>query len=218
MNDAGSPGSPQDASDSADIESRLAEQDSSIEDVPGAPTWPIQEAESDATSEAPPVGLNWAAVSAHLGVDQRVLAHDGMIVVAGEYFPEKGFFIDPASMEALHVHQGDMAMSHGYFLGEVTLNQFGVSLPVEARPADSRLVVVPHETGPVIGLFADRSDADRARNKIMRTSLGTDLGIEDGPLGSQLRVGNPQLPGRVATVMTSFGGAIVSIAGKPTTG
>lgn len=218
MNDAASPGSPQDAGDSAHVESRLAEQDSSIEDVPGAPTWPIQEAETDSVREAPPVGLNWAVVSEHLGVDQRVLAHDGMIVVAGEYFPEKGYFIDPASMQALHVHQGDMAMVHGYFLGEVTMNQFGVQLPVRARPADSGRMVVPHETGPVIGLFTDRSDAERARNKIMRTSLGTDLAIDDGPLGSQLRVGNPQLPGRVATVMTSFGGAIVSIAGKPTTG
>lgn len=204
------------AGDSFEVESDTAERDSGIEDVPGAPTWPIASGEAEPETAAPPVGLNWGAVSERLGVDRRVLIHDGIIVVGGEYYPENGFFIDPRTMQARHVHAGDMALKSGYFLGEVTASEFGVTFPVEGRSTPSGRVVPPHDTGPIIGLFADRINAERARSKIMRNSLGADVGLEDGPLGSQLRVGNPLLPGRVATVIAGYEGAVLSIGGKST--
>jgi hypothetical protein len=74
--------------------------------------------------------------------------------------------------------------------------------------------VIRTESGPIIGILADAIEAERARQKIVRGSLGTGVSVEQGPLGVELRVDRPELPGRVATVIASRGGAVVSVGGR----
>ncbi len=196
------------------VEGAFEAHDSRIEDTPGAPSWPMPSTGIAEKTPIPPVGLNWGSVAAHIDADLRVLEHDGQIVLAGEYFPEAGFFIDPETFDARHVDVGDMALRSGYFLGDLSVSEFHLQVPVgPAFSISGKRVVVPQD-GPVIALFATQSEADRARRKIVQGSLGSGISVDSGPLGVELRVARPELAGRVATVIASQGGAVLSVAGR----
>src|SRR4051794_35197513 len=107
-------------------EGQSADEQTRVGDSPGSPTWPIP-AERE-PSLPPPVGLNWRSVAQHFGVDLQMLGHEGLIVLAGQYFPEAGFFIDPESFNAQHVDVGDIALRHGYFIGNLTAREFSQRL------------------------------------------------------------------------------------------
>lgn len=189
--------------------------DSSIEDTPGAPSWPMPSTGVAEEAPTPPVGLNWAAVASQLGIDHRVLEHDGQIILTGEYFPEAGFFIDPQTFDARAVDVGEIALRSGYFLGDLSVSEFHIQMPVRRevpRPA-GKPVIVP-QAGSVIGLFTTQIEAERAKRKIMQSSLGSGIAVEHGPLGVELRVAHPEISGRVATIIASQGGAVVSVAGR----
>jgi hypothetical protein len=164
---------------------------------------------------APPVGLNWATVAAALGVDERVLRHDGQIILPGEYFPEEGFFIDTGSFRARHVDVGDIALKPGYFLSDLSMSEFGIRVPIEAEVALRGHPIVPRPSGSVIGLFADERAARRVKDRIVRGSMGAGVSIETGPLGIELRVEKPELLGRVATIIAAHGGAVTAYGGSP---
>lgn len=189
-------------------------QDSRVEDTPGAPSWPMPSTGVAEDAPIPPVGLNWGVVAAQLGADHRVLEHDGQIILAGEYFPEAGFFIDPQTFDARHVDVGDIALRSGYFLGDLSISEFHVQVPISAGSASRGKPVIVPQTGPVIGLFSTEIEADRARRKIIQGSLGSGISTQQGPLGIELRVARPELAGRVASVIASQGGAVVSVAGR----
>lgn len=196
-------------------DSQAASIESSIEDVPGAPTWPI-EAPGSGQPAPPPVGLSWATVAQALRIDLEVLQHEGIIVLAGEYFPESGYFFDPDTIEAQHVDVGDFALRHGYFLGSMTARDFAEWYPM--APQGTRAAGVPvvrQSRGAIIGLFTDRRAANRARSAVMQGALGAGVRLEDGPLGCELRVDRPEQPGAVATAIASHGGAVISVAGRP---
>ena len=71
------------------------------------------------------------------------------------------------------------------------------------------------EAGPIIGLFPSVQQAARARRAILQGAVGAGLRSEEGPLGVELRVERPELPGMVATLIASNGGAVISIANRP---
>jgi hypothetical protein len=193
---------------------RLEARDSAIEDVAGAPTWP-EPPTGPMPPAPPPVGLNWQSLANAFGWNREVLVHEGVIVAAGEYFPEEGYFVDPADMQAHHVDIGDMALRSGYFLGKTTVAQFGVLIyPVEEEPSIG-VPVPPSPAGPVAALFASEGDMERARRKLVRNALASGIRSERGPLGWELRAERPEPAGRVATVMAHYGGAVVTIAGRP---
>lgn len=195
-------------------DSASASRESSVGDVPGAPTWPIEAPGSG--QPAPPVGLNWTAVSQALGIDVELLQHEGVIVVAGDYFPESGYFFDPETMAAQHVDVGDFALRHGYFLGSMTARDFAQRYPLAPKSPPARGAPVVRQTrGAVIGLFADRRGAARAKAAVMQGALGAGIRLEDGPLGSELRVDRPEQTGAVATIIAAHGGAVISIGGEP---
>jgi hypothetical protein len=189
--------------------------ESSRSDVPGAPTLPIPAAGASPAPTALPVGLNWRTVADRLGIDPPLLQRAGIIVVAGEYYPEGGYALDPATLRAHFVDIGDMAFRHCYFLGDVAIRDYRLDLEIETVELPSGARVIPVTRGSLIGLFGNRLGAERAKSRILRGSLASGLTIEDGPLGPELHVRRPELPGRVATAMASEGGAIISIAGKP---
>lgn len=195
-------------------DSDFERKESAIEDVGGAPTWPILSTAALAQPDPPPVGLNWGTVAQHLGIDLSVLLHDGAIVLTGEYFPEGGYAIDPVSLIARPVDVGDMALQPCYFLGDLTLAEFRLRVPTPSQAVTAGHPVVRSARGPIIGLFPDRSLAERARMNIMRGSLAAGLTLEDGPLGVELRVERPELPGRVATIITRQRGAVISLGGQ----
>src|SRR4051812_34536884 len=97
---------------------RLQEYESGRGNVPGSPTWPVPRAGSPMP---PPVGMNWGTVAERLGADLGVLAHDGAIVLAGDYVPERGWLLEPSTLLARSVEIGDRAMHHGYFLGALSV-------------------------------------------------------------------------------------------------
>jgi hypothetical protein len=197
------------------MEGLMEQGDSSVGDRPGAPTWPIPTPTSADEPAPPPVGLNWQVLAERLAVDRRVLEHDGVIVLAGEYFPEEGFFFDPSTLTAQPADVGDIALQHGYFLGDLAIRDFRVRIPL-GRP--TRLhghPIIRHEAGTIIGLFPSEIETRRARQQILQGSLGSGLSQEAGPLGVELRVEHPELPGRVATVIAANGGAVISVSGKP---
>lgn len=196
-------------------DSEAASLESGIEDVPGTPTWPIQ-APGSGQPAPPPVGLNWATVARGLGIAREVLEHEGIIVLAGEYFPESGFFFDPDTLQAQHVDVGDVALRHGYFLGNITARDFGEWYPLTSTSTPASGVSVIHrERGAIIGLFSNQRAAQRAKSAVMQGALGAGVRVEDGPLGSELTVERPELPGAVATAIASHGGAVISIGGRP---
>lgn len=195
-------------------DSRAASVETGIEDVPGAPTWPI-EAPGSAQPAPPPVGLNWATVSQGLGIDLEILEHEGIIVLAGDYFPESGFFFDPVTLAGRHVDVGDIALRHGYFLGNITARDFATWYPMDSTGARAQgLPVVRQTRGTIIGLFPNRRAAERARSAVMQGALGAGLRLDESPLGCELTIDRPERPGTVATVIASHGGAVISIGGE----
>jgi hypothetical protein len=161
------------------------------------------------------VGLNWGAVAQRLGVPLRLLQHDGAIVLAGEYFPESGYFLDPATLRARFVDVGEIALKHGYFLGELAIRDFRVHVPIQQETGQVvHPVIRPAKSRPIIAVFRRESDAQRAKGQILQNSLGSGASSQSGPLGIELRIERPTLGGRVATVLASHGGAIVSVGGK----
>jgi hypothetical protein len=165
-------------------------------------------------TSAPPVGLNWGVVANRLGIDRRVLEHDGFIVLPGDFFPSEGYFIDPNTLLGRHVDVGDIALRSGYFIDVLTLNEFAIQVPVGGMSAPTGKPVIARRDGPVVGLFADVELAERARRRILRGSLSSDLRIEQGPLGVELRVDRPVAAGSVATIIAGHGGAVLSVGGR----
>jgi hypothetical protein len=198
-----------------DAESDAASRESSLADVPGSPTWPITE---EAPAIPPPVGLNWQAVSARLGMDLRILEHEGQIVLEGESSPSDGFFIDPDSFAVISVGVGDKVPRHGYFLGRLTVRGLSERLAPTIPETGAGLAITRELRGPVIGLFASEQQAKRARTAILQGSMGAGLRLEPGPLGIELRVARPEQLGMVATLIAANGGAVISIAGKSIAG
>jgi len=198
-----------------DVAGSMQAAESRRDDVAGAPTWPVVAAEAHLQT-APAVGLNWQYVAQALDVDVRVLRHDGLIIVAGDYFPSPGYFFDPQSLDARVVDVGDIALITGYFIGSATLREFTISLPLGQDGRSQLRYVIPSSgSGQIIGIFADRLDANRAMRRIIRGALGAGAVIEQGPLGFELRVQRPHEPGRVASVMASHGGGVIAIDGSP---
>ena len=189
--------------------------EAAVEDVPGAPTWPIPSRESIVEPEAPPVGLSWTKLAQTLNIDPRVLRHEGAIVLTGEYVPEAGLLIDATSLAAVQLHTGDRALSHSYFIGDVTMSQFLLHIPLAARGSVVTHPIVRTAAAPIIGLFAGERDANRAREQIVQGSIGSGLSLDSGPLGIELRVRRASIAGRVATVIASHRGAVTSIGGQP---
>ncbi len=187
----------------------------SVEDVPGAPTWPIPSRESIVEPEAPPVGLSWTKLAQALDIDPRVLRHEGAIVLTGEYVPEAGLLIDARTFSALQVHTGGRALSHCYFIGEVTMSQFLLHIRLGAPGSAVAYPIVRTAGAPIIGLFAGERDANRAREQIVQGSIGSGLSLDSGPLGIELRVRHASVAGRVATVIASHRGAVTSVGGQP---
>jgi len=188
--------------------------EAAVEDVPGAPTWPIPSRESIVEPEAPPVGLSWTKLARTLDIDPRVLRHEGAIVLTGEYVPEAGLLIDATSLSALQVHTGDRALSHSYFIGEVTMSQFLLHIRLDAGGSAVAYPIVRTASAPIIGLFAGERDANRAREQIMQGSIGSGLSLDSGSLGIELRVQHASVAGRVATVIASHRGAVTSVGGQ----
>lgn len=169
---------------------------------------------------SPSVGLGWAGVASLLDTDLKILMREGIVVLAGEYFPEAGFALDPTTAAARWVDVGHVALRHCLFLGELTLRDLKVNLTRKVKPGDRvRHPVIPQpSTGPIIGLFMKPVDARRAKQQIMQGSLGWGLSVQQGPLGHQLVVERSELGGRVASIIASHGGSIISIGGHPLVG
>jgi hypothetical protein len=202
------------APDELGLRAGSAETESRVGDNPGDPTWPITATDMQAEGP-PPVGINWGRVSQQLGIPLQVLEHNGSIVLAGEYVPSRGYFIDAASFRGRNVQPDDMAYSHGYFLGEIAARGGRDQLPGGLEWGGNLHPVVPgRKKGPIIGLFRGQQDAERARSRIVQGSIGSATSVVKGPLGVELRVERPVLGGRVASVMAGHGGAIISIGGE----
>jgi hypothetical protein len=202
--------------DALDMQGAFERRESAMGDDPGAPTWPIPVPAGSPLP--PPVGLNWGTVAQRYGADVRTLMHDGYIVLAGEYVPETGYFVDPQTLRARRVDVGQRVLEHGYLIGRLTADEFPMRLEM-APEGDGRLenVVVRRARGPVIGLFADRRDAERCRDTIVSGAIGSGVMLEDGPLGTELRVASADVAGRVATAISGHGGAVISVGGAALT-
>jgi hypothetical protein len=199
------------------VRAEAAKVESRVGDNPGDPTWPIT-ATTPQAELPPPVGLNWGRVAQELDIPLQVLEHNGAIVLAGEYVPSRGYVLDAVSGLGREVQPDDLAYTNGYFLDEIAMRGVRHRLPAGLDWSGKLHPVVPgRKKGPIIGLFRDRLDAERARNRILQGSIGSGTSVEDGPLGAELRVERPQLGGRVASVIASHGGAIISIGGEQVT-
>lgn len=197
-------------------EGASAAKQTKVGDTAGSPTWPISD--ESPHPAPPPVGLNWGTVAEGLGVDVRILEHEGLIVLAGEYFPEAGFFIDPQTLDAQHVDVGDSALRHGYFIGNLTAREFKDRLRLIAAGRPAGLPVMRRQGGPIIGLFADELQAKRAKSAVLQGAVGAGIRSEAGPIGVELRVERPMQPGAVASLIASHGGAVISIGGATVAG
>lgn len=193
-----------------------ATEQTTVGDTPGSPTWPITAGGTPPIP--PPVGLNWLTVAERFAMDVELLEHEGLIVLAGEYFPAAGVFIDPDAFTVQHVDVGDMALRHGYFIGNITIRDFSEGVPAPLPRSRSGLPVIRAEGGPIIGLFPSSQQAARARSAILQGAVGAGVRSEEGPLGVELRVERPELPGIVATVIATNGGAVISIGNRPVAG
>jgi hypothetical protein len=201
--------------DPAEEKARAAARQASRGDVPAAPTTPMPAATETAPASPPRVGLNWRVVATRLGIRSEALQQVGIIVLAGEYFPEGGFVLDPETLRARWVDVGDVALRHGYFLGDLAIRDYQLNLDIVTPPPLKGVPIVPVTRGPIIAVFAGRVEAERAKRRILAGSLGSGLRIEDGPLGPELHVQQPELPGRVATTIAADGGAVISVGGRP---
>lgn len=197
-----------------ELASQIEADDSAIEDVPGSPTWPILPPESPTGASAPPVGLSWQVVADRLGLDRAVLEHDGTLIFPGEYFPEAGFVINPDTLEARHVDVGDIALRPGYFLGDSVVGEQLLRLPRAGEPEVAVHPIIPYAQGPVVALFLDAAQAEHARRRLLRGSLAAGVSTRRANDAIEVRVDRAQLVGRVATLLASHGGAIVTVGGE----
>lgn len=198
-----------------DEASRAAADEQAIEDVPGAPTWPIRDPETPYGFPAAPVGLNWESVADALRVDRAVLEHDGILLLPGEYFPESGYFLDPVTFRAVHVDVGDMAVRPGYFLSNLVVSEQNLRLPTADSVVLLQNPIVAPLTGPVTALFIDPINAERARRLALRSSLASGARIVPSGDAVELRIETPELPGRVATLLASLGGSVITVGQRP---
>jgi hypothetical protein len=195
-------------------ESEVAEHQLARGDVPGIPSWPIISPTTLTEALPPPVGMNWTLVSERTGVDVRILEHDGSIVLAGEYVPAPGFVIDTVTFLARSAHIGDRVLYHSYFIGELTASEYGLKLSLDPDSGSVPNAVVRTASAPVIGLFTYMADADRARRQVMEGSVGYGLYVQEGPLGTELRIARTENAGRAATVIACHHGAVISVGGE----
>lgn len=192
-------------------EGKFAAEDTRVEDTPGARTWPVPAP----VPVIPPVGLNWQTVAERLGADPTILRHEGQIVLAGEYFPAAGFYIDPETFRAQHVDVGDICLRHGYLLGDLSAREFAEWFELMAEGAQQGgRIVLKAETAPILGLFADETAANRARTAILQGAIGAGVRVEPGPGGILLRVARSSQPGKAATLIAANAGAVIAIAGE----
>jgi hypothetical protein len=205
---------PADGPDELQGESEAAEYQTARGDVRGAPSWPIAPSTMVEDAAPPPVGLNWTPVAEKLSVDLEILEHDGCIVLAGEYVPAPGFVIDPTTFLARSARIGDRVLYHSYFIGELSANEFRLKFAVDPDSGSVPNAVVRTASGPIIGLFADSLDAERARRQLMEASMAYGVSMQQGPLGTELRVARTENAGGVATVMASHHGAVISVGGE----
>jgi hypothetical protein len=210
---AGEPATPDDGLAQLQGESTAEEYQSARGDVRGTPSWPIVSSTAVTDAAPPPVGMNWANVADRIGVDVGILEHDGCIVLAGEYVPAPGFVVDPSTFLARSARTGDRVLRHSYFIGEITASEFGLKLSVDPDSGSVPNAVVRTTAGPIIGLFQDSGDAERARRQIMEGSIGYGVSVQQGPLGTELRVARTENAGGVASVMASHHGAVISAGG-----
>lgn len=195
-------------------QSETGHMQSARDDVPGSPSWPTVAASTAGDAAPPPVGMNWTRVAERTGVDARILEHDGSIVLAGEYVPAPGFAIDPTTFLARSARIGDRVLYHSYFIGELSASEFGLTLAIDPDSGSVPNAVVRTAAAPIIGLFRESVDAERARRQIMEGSVGYGVSVQAGPLGTELRVARTENAGRVATLMASHHGAIISVGGE----
>ncbi|MGH2449281.1 MAG: hypothetical protein ACRDFS_11860 [Chloroflexota bacterium] len=198
-------------------EGREEELQSAIEDVRGSPTWPIPVPGHEAGPPILPIGLNWAVVAEHLEVERRILEHEGSIVLPGEYFPESGFFLDPVSLRGRHVDVGDVALRPVYFLGDLSVSEFRISIQLEQTSPASGQPIVPTSRGTIVSIFADEATAMRAKRRLLHGSLATGISTKKREGGVEMRIEHPELEGRVASVVAGYGGAVISIGGRSLT-
>lgn len=192
-----------------------ASQESSIEDVPGAPTWPILPPSAPRGTPAFAVGLNWQSPATGLGIDRIVLEHDGIIVMPGEYFPESGYALDPITLGARHVDVGDVALRPVYFLGNIVTSGRNLRLTLAPPMAVVENAIVPRVVGDLVAVFPDPVAAERASRLLMRASLAASVSRVATRDSVEVRVKKPELYGRVATLLASMGGAVVSVGEHP---
>src|SRR5207302_1446755 len=98
-----------------------------------------------------------------------------LIVLTGEYFPTAGVFIDPQEFSVQHVDVGDMALRHGYFIGNITARDFSERFPATLPRSRSGLPIMRTDKGPIIGLFPAAQQAARARSAILQGAVGAGL-------------------------------------------
>jgi hypothetical protein len=161
--------------------------------------------------------MNWGEVARRYGTDVRVLMHDSYIVFRGEYVPETGYLIDPETLRARRVDVGQRTLQHGYLIGRLTADEFRVRLEMIPESGTDALenVIVRVTRGPVIGVFADRRDAERCRDAVLGGAIGSGVSLTNGPLGTEIWVRTAEIAGRVATTIAAFGGAVISAGGVP---
>jgi hypothetical protein len=163
--------------------------------------------------------MNWGVVAQHFGADVRTLMHDCYIVLRGEFVPETGYFIDPNTLRARRVDVGHRVLQHGYLIGRLTADEFHTRMDLVPDGTESvRNAIVRVARAPVIGLFADRRDAERCRDTILSGAIGSGVELENGPLGTELRVSRAESAGSVATTIASNAGAVISVGGLPIQG
>ncbi|HEX6506463.1 MAG TPA: hypothetical protein VF221_02420 [Chloroflexota bacterium] len=206
---AGGQGAPQ-----LEFETAIEQEDTAMEDVHGPPLWPVIPPDTEAPPTAPPVGLSWSRVAEQTGIEVRILEHDGSIVLAGEYVPAPGFVIDPTTFLARSAKTGDRVLHHSYFVGELTAAEFGLQLRLDPDPGSVPNAVVRSARAPVIGLFPDAQDAQRAKRQIVEGSIGYGVSIQQDALGTELRVSRADAAGRVASVIATHHGAVISVGGE----
>ncbi len=170
---------------------------------------------SEASPMPPPVGLNWGVVAQRFGTDVRKLMQSCFVVLPGEFMPEDGYFLHPDTLAAEATSVGQRARRAGYLIGRLAAQELRAKLQVlPVGDPQNENVVIRTAGGPIIGLFSSRRHAEKCRDAILSGSIGSGMSIEDGPLGSELRVNELRIAGVVATCIAGHAGAVISVGGR----